>query len=418
MNTIDNTVKTFIISTLILFSVVMLYISFWVCLPPYLLSQLNNLIGLNKLLIFILLLFGVLFVFIQNNKIVILGKSMLLVIIAILTLYVIRAIIEGSASLPPVFELIFSVVYGILIYLLLTNIFLKYPTPKISSWIHVLIIVSTLISAFVGIYQMLPNMGKDMPELPGLFYVKNHFGIFVSIGFALSATRYFLSKGFIKILWLIISFILLLGLILSFSRAAWLSSIIILYLLAIYFNKKYLLILPTFLFIIILYIFWERIFDVAYLGDISTGRFLLWSTFLSHLFTYGNLFFGLGIGYTFKFNPKELVGFVGFQAADNPYIYVHNDFLYFFLETGMIGLLLFIYFYVIIIRDINKFLRNEKNNLDEIKIILSVKCSLIPIIIMHFTDTFLFASGLLYYLFFLLSSSYRILDKRKILECP
>lgn len=416
MNTTANIFRTFSVSLLSLVYLIIIYISLWICLPPYLFTKLNNILSLNKFIILGLLLIVLFLLWIKNNKLVVFGKLMLIISFAILIFYFIYSLIEGTTTIPPIHDFIFGLFFSIMIYLILTNFVNRENSYKFSNLIQILIIVSTVLSSIVGIFQMLPSMGKEMAELPGLFYVKNHFGIFTSMGFALSVTRLFLTTSFKRIIWLMISFILLIGVVLSMSRAAWLSSILILFYLAIYFNKKHLLILPALILIGILYIFWERIFDAAYLGDISTGRFLLWATFISHLFNYGNLFLGLGVGYTFKFNPMELVGFVGFQAADNPYIYVHNDFLYFLLETGIIGLLLFVLFYIVIFQDISKFLKNEKNNYKGIKIVLSVICSLIPIIMMHLTDTFLFASGLLHYLFFLLSSLYMVTDKYKIVK--
>jgi O-antigen ligase len=84
---------------------------------------------------------------------------------------------------------------------------------------------------------------------------------------------------------------------------------------------------------------------------ITTGRSDLWE----ELWRRGAeaLPWGNGWGYTWSLTPIELFGFEGaFTAGGNPFVYPHNDFLFVFLELGILGLGLLIGFWIQLLRRI------------------------------------------------------------------
>ncbi len=68
---------------------------------------------------------------------------------------------------------------------------------------------------------------------------------------------------------------------------------------------------------------------------------------------------GRGFGYVWSLKSEALFGGSSFTSAVNPFVYVHNDFLFWTLELGLIGLTAMIVFWarlVAAIRRINRWL--------------------------------------------------------------
>ena len=91
--------------------------------------------------------------------------------------------------------------------------------------------------------------------------------------------------------------------------------------------------------------------DTETIDRITSGRYVLWE----ELWRRGAeaLPWGNGWGYTWSLTPIDLFGFEGaFRAGGNPFVYPHNDFLFVFLELGILGLGLLIGFRVQLLRRI------------------------------------------------------------------
>jgi O-antigen ligase len=91
--------------------------------------------------------------------------------------------------------------------------------------------------------------------------------------------------------------------------------------------------------------------DTEAIDRITTGRSVLWED----LWRRGAdaLPWGNGWGYMWSLTPIELFGVEGdFTTADNPFVYPHNDFLFVFLELGILGLGLLIGFWIQLLRRI------------------------------------------------------------------
>jgi O-antigen ligase len=91
--------------------------------------------------------------------------------------------------------------------------------------------------------------------------------------------------------------------------------------------------------------------DTETIDRITTGRSVLWDDLWrrgAEALPWGN-----GWGYMWSLTPTDLFGFEGgFTAGDNPFVYPHNDFLFVFLELGILGLGLLIGFWIQLVRRI------------------------------------------------------------------
>jgi O-antigen ligase len=96
--------------------------------------------------------------------------------------------------------------------------------------------------------------------------------------------------------------------------------------------------------------------DTETIDRITTGRSVLWEDLWrrgAEALPWGN-----GWGYMWSLTPIELFGFEGaFTAGGNPFVYPHNDFLFVFLELGILGLGLLIGFWIQLLRRIRLVLR-------------------------------------------------------------
>jgi O-antigen ligase len=91
--------------------------------------------------------------------------------------------------------------------------------------------------------------------------------------------------------------------------------------------------------------------DTETIDRITSGRSILWEDLWrrgAEALPWGN-----GWGYMWSLTPIELFGLEGdFTTADNPFVYPHNDFLFVFLELGILGLGLLIGFWIQLLRRI------------------------------------------------------------------
>ena len=91
--------------------------------------------------------------------------------------------------------------------------------------------------------------------------------------------------------------------------------------------------------------------DTETIDRITTGRSVLWEDLWrrgAEALPWGN-----GWGYMWSLTPIDLFGFEGaFTTGDNPFVYPHNDFLFVFLELGILGLGLLIGFWIQLLRRI------------------------------------------------------------------
>ncbi|MGH9890898.1 MAG: O-antigen ligase family protein [bacterium] len=93
--------------------------------------------------------------------------------------------------------------------------------------------------------------------------------------------------------------------------------------------------------------------------DITTGRWQLWSIVWSEEAAPA-LPWGNGFGHAWSLHAEDLFGFVTFRfdASTSGVVYLHNDFLFWLVEFGILGLLLFVLYWRGVIRVVRKLLSN------------------------------------------------------------
>jgi O-Antigen ligase len=93
------------------------------------------------------------------------------------------------------------------------------------------------------------------------------------------------------------------------------------------------------------------------LTQLTTGRSVLWED----LWKRGTdaLPFGQGWGYTWSLSPTDVFGFKTFVVGTNPFVYPHDDFLYLFVELGVMGFGLLLVFWLHLLRTIRSLSRSR-----------------------------------------------------------
>ena len=178
------------------------------------------------------------------------------------------------------------------------------------------------------------------------FYGK--FAYIGAMGFGVAYVRYSLTRSEGRRpsrLDAILAFAFLFITAIAFGRTAWLVVLLIFALVSIWTSRKSFWIVSSVVvvFVLTIPIVGERVLpggiaDVtsqARLERITTGRSALWE----ELWARGveALPFGNGWGYVESLTPVELFGFESFVTDKNEFIYAHDDFLYLFVQLGLLG---------------------------------------------------------------------------------
>jgi O-antigen ligase len=149
------------------------------------------------------------------------------------------------------------------------------------------------------------------------------------------------------------------------QRGAWASAIIaVLYISLRAHRKQYLLLVVLGLTLILaLPIARERVVpstDLSSVGGYSTGRFELWRSQWTEIGP--ALPLGNGFGHTFTLTSEDLFGegITSFNPdGASTFVYPHNDFLFWMVELGILGLLGMITFWAQLLRALRSVLRSH-----------------------------------------------------------
>jgi O-antigen ligase len=209
------------------------------------------------------------------------------------------------------------------------------------------------------------------PAHPGLLFHRTHFGYFVVIPFCVVFARLVLSRtsggprtSLWHTIWTLI-FLLVTGL--SFTRGAWLSALLTVFLVGYMLRKSryWLLVLLMALILILIPLTRERLLSdtsgglgtAIATGELGSSRLDLWRELWREAAS--EMPWGGGFGFAFSLSPERLFGEQSFVTDDNPLVYPHNDFLYWTLEFGIIGLVLWVSLWLLIIRAFRAVIRMQ-----------------------------------------------------------
>jgi O-antigen ligase len=191
---------------------------------------------------------------------------------------------------------------------------------------------------------------------------QGQFAYIAAMAFGVSYVRYSLATGESRRrLDGLLSLGFLSATVLGWARIMWIAALVIFALVSKWTGKKAFWIASSLILVLALTVplVGERILpvesaditDSETLDRITTGRSVLWEDLWrrgAEALPWGN-----GWGYMWSLTPIELFGFEGaFTAGGNPFVYPHNDFLFVFLELGILGLGLLIGFWIQLLRKI------------------------------------------------------------------
>ena len=191
---------------------------------------------------------------------------------------------------------------------------------------------------------------------------QGQFAYIAAMAFGVSYVRYSLATGGgRRRLDGLLSLLFLSATVLGWARIMWVAALFIFALVSRWTGKKSFWIASSLILVLALAVplVGERILpggtidinDPETIDRITTGRSDLWEDLwgrATEALPWGN-----GWGYMWSLTPVDLFGFEGaFTAGDNPFVYPHNDFLFVFLELGIIGLGLLIGFWIQLLRRI------------------------------------------------------------------
>lgn len=208
---------------------------------------------------------------------------------------------------------------------------------------------SSVIPILVGIYQFVFNIGfqdesVSIPRIFGTFSHPNIFSLYLSSLVALSTLFFvvFARNAHEKVFTGTIALIYTAMLFATYTRIAWITLFVFFFILSILQFRKMLLpliFIPLFLFLAIAP-FQERFLDSFRASPDSsiTWRLTLWKDAINTTIANKNTFFGSGMN-TFPLVSESIRG-----MSQGPSNDPHNDFVKFFVEGGVVGLFIFIFF--------------------------------------------------------------------------
>lgn len=251
-----------------------------------------------------------------------------------------------------------------------------------------IIFLSSLIPILAGIYQFIFGIGYTdsafaAPRIFGTFSHPNSFSLVLSAIILLAILYYFLDKKVSKKIWIYVFIAaLLITLVLTYTRIAWIALFSGLAILgAVKYRKLLIGIVAASLLIYLLVPFvQERIYDATSASSDSsfTWRKNLWKDMVSETLGSGKQYLGYGVN-TFEQVTESKRGIqFGSTAA-------HNDFVRAFVEGGVVGLSVYIFFIAYLLIFI--FRKYKTSSSENQKIFFLVMFSLFAaMIVASFTD--------------------------------
>jgi O-antigen ligase len=200
------------------------------------------------------------------------------------------------------------------------------------------------------------NLSGDLE--PGLLFYRTHFGYMMAIGFAVALSRVLSRRAQAHPL-IDLALLAFFSLMVTFAytRGAWLVAFVLVTMIPFHTGKKlYWLLLPVIGVIAFsIPVVEERLLsDITgglqrslESGDLGTGRWGLWQELWDR--SLAGFPLGQGFGYMWELSPASLFSHSSFTTEGNPFVYAHNDFLYWTVELGIVGLACLIIFWARIV---------------------------------------------------------------------
>lgn len=188
---------------------------------------------------------------------------------------------------------------------------------------------------------------------PGTRSLGRKSGYLAAMGFSISFARLLIvpevGRAYSRAGHLALTLLFAAGMSFGLLRGAWLSAMIAVLFIAVWAGKrKYWLLIPAVLILLLAVpVARERVVpneNIAVTGEASlvsytTGRWTLWTRLWDEI--QAGLPLGHGFGYTFTLSSEDLFGRGSSSFARDPsstFVYPHNDFLFWMIDLGLLGL--------------------------------------------------------------------------------
>jgi O-antigen ligase len=202
----------------------------------------------------------------------------------------------------------------------------------------------------------------------------------------------------------------------GFGRAAWIATLWIFALVSRWTRRKtfWLVASLSLLIVFTVPIVAERINPVsdadvgteATLDQVTSGRSELWAD----LWNRGveAMPMGQGWGYIWSLTPMDIFGFETFVTGGNPLVYPHNDFLYVFVELGIVGFGLLAVFWLTLFQRVRRLTRSPREPI-RYSVMVLVPVLIVMLMVQMFdngfvidfvADRFFAAAGLVFGLYY------------------
>jgi O-antigen ligase len=246
------------------------------------------------------------------------------------------------------------------------------------------------------------------------------FAYLAAMGFGVTYVRLSLNRregrrpsrldAFLALAFLCLTFI-------GFSRAAWIATLWIFALVSRWTRRKTFWLVGSLSLVIVFTvpIVAERIVPVsgadlgteATLDKVTSGRWELWVD----LWDRGveALPMGQGWGYIWSLTPRDIFGVEGeFNAGGNPFVYPHDDFLYLFVELGIVGFGLLALFWLSLFQKVRRMTRSPREPI-RYSVMVLVPVLIVMLVVQMFdngfaivfvADKFFAAAGLVFGLYY------------------
>jgi O-antigen ligase len=222
-----------------------------------------------------------------------------------------------------------------------------------------------LIQHFFGIFQIydrelnrdyfsILSEGSVSTATPatGFFSYFNAFGLFIEIPTLFAIVFSYYSSGKERIKYIIVTFILLIGMYFSYSRGTYFSFLIA-FLLTLTLGIKKLRLAVYTIVVLMIVVFFEFVlpYFMARPDQIATlmFRFSLWQNGYEYFSRYSNLFYGMGPGM--------------FIPLTHSLFDVHNEYLMHLFENGIVGLAALLYLIIVLLKSSYSFFKESRHKI-------------------------------------------------------
>lgn len=206
---------------------------------------------------------------------------------------------------------------------------------KYFKWFFVVLISAAVVSSVYGsVSVMLGTTHRAVSTTSGFYTLGTFLTVVTAFLLVIGSEKYFVPS---KVVWLLTLLVIIVGILFTFNRIHWALIILIFFVFGVFRERKLVLIVSIIAAVIIVTIpmFRERLLDIIFFSRNLSDRDVLWQgaslIYSEHpLFGFGPLTF------------REIFPLLE-KLADKNVLSWHNDYLQVYMESGIIGLLTFLW---------------------------------------------------------------------------